>query len=103
MRDELSSPYNNVIPFPPNGRVGDGPPPGPPLQPPAGGGEDDLDARVAKLEAAVAHIQSDMVEIKTDIRGLRTDARTDFRLLFGALIVAVLGLAGLLAKGFHWL
>jgi hypothetical protein len=30
------------------------------------------------------------------------DAREDFRILFGALIVVALGLAGLMAKGFRW-
>ena len=53
---------------------------------------DQLDARVARLEASVSHIERDITEIKTDLR-----------LLLGALIVAVLGLAGLMAKGFHWL
>jgi len=29
--------------------------------------------------------------------------QTDFRLLFGAIIAVTLGLAALMAKGFHWL
>jgi hypothetical protein len=37
------------------------------------------------------------------VKELRRDDRTDFRLLFGAIIVVALGLAGLMAKGFHWL
>jgi len=41
--------------------------------------------------------------VKADVRGLRADARTDFRILFGAIIAVALGLAGLMAKGFHWL
>jgi hypothetical protein len=28
---------------------------------------------------------------------------TDFRVLFGALIAIAVGLAGIMAKGFHWL
>jgi hypothetical protein len=59
--------------------------------------------RIAKLEAAVDHIQKDIGDIKLDIRSLRDNARTDFRLLFGALILAALGLAGIMARGFHWL
>jgi hypothetical protein len=71
---------------------------------PGGGGPHDpgMEARVAKLEAHLEHIQSDLTEIKADIREIRRDARTDFRLLFGAIIFVALGLAGLMAKGFHW-
>jgi hypothetical protein len=70
----------------------------------SGGGPHDpgMEARVAKLEAHIEHIQGDLNEIKSDIREIKRDARTDFRLLFGALIFVALGLAGLLAKGFHW-
>ena len=59
-------------------------------------------ARIAKLESDVGHIKDDIKEIKTDTREIKHDAREDFRILFGAIIVAALGLAGLLAKGFHW-
>lgn len=69
-------------------------------QPPYDGG---MEARVAKLEAAMEYVQRDLGEIKTDIREIKRDARTDFRALFGALIVVALGLAGMMAKGFHWL
>lgn len=67
-----------------------------------GDGTSGMEARVAKVEAAIEHIQTDISEIKGDIRSLRADARTDFRTLFGAIIAAALGLAGLMAKGFHW-
>ena len=62
-----------------------------------------IEARVAKLEAHIEHIQSDIAEIKSDVREIKRDARTDFRLLFGAIIFVALGLAGLMAKGFHWI
>lgn len=75
-----------------------------PLKSGDGGGTfDPMEARVAKLEASVAHIERDIGEMKTDVRGLRSDARTDFRLLFGALIAVALGLAGMMARGFGWL
>lgn len=69
-----------------------------------GGGPHDpgMEARVSKLEAHIEHIQDDINEIKSDIREIKRDARTDFRLLFGALIFVALGLAGLMARGFHW-
>ncbi|HEX3864012.1 MAG TPA: hypothetical protein VHY35_20195 [Stellaceae bacterium] len=71
----------------------------------SGGGPYDpgMEPRVAKLEAHIEHIQRDLNDIKSDIREIKRDARTDFRLLFGALIFVTLGLAGLLAKGFHWI
>lgn len=67
------------------------------------GGGDDMQARVAKLESDVEHIKNSLKEIKEDVREIKRDARTDFRLLFGATITVALGLAGLIAKGFHWL
>lgn len=83
------------------------PPAGWPPSPIDGGGnpphDGGMEARVAKLESAVEYIQRDISEIKTDIREIKTEARSDFRLLFGALIFVALGLAGLLAKGFNWI
>lgn len=49
------------------------------------------------------HVQQDIRDIKTDVRDIKSDARTDFRLLFGALIAATLGLAVMMAHGFHWI
>lgn len=63
---------------------------------------DGMEARVAKLEAISEHMQRDLTDIKADMRTLRDNARTDFRVLFGALIFVALGLAGLMARGFHW-
>jgi hypothetical protein len=70
----------------------------------SGGGSSSggMEARLAKVEADIGHIQQDIADMKGDIRGLRDDARCDFRTLFGALIATALGLAGLMAKGFHW-
>jgi hypothetical protein len=77
---------------------------GSPVKAAGGGGTSGgMEPRVAKLEAAVEHIQRDTTDIKTDMRTLRDNARTDFRLLFSAIIVVALGLAGLMARGFHWL
>jgi hypothetical protein len=87
----------------PNAPARSGGPP-PPLQPPSGGGTfDGMEPRVAKLEAAVEHIQRDIGDIKADVRALRDNARSDFHIVFGALIAVALGLAGMMARGFHWL
>lgn len=68
-----------------------------------GGGGDDLDARVAVLENNVDHIKGDITEIKGDVKDLGRAHDRDFRILFGALIGVAIGLAGMMAKGFHWL
>lgn len=67
------------------------------------GNDGGMEARVAKLEADVSNIKESISEMKQDIRGLRSDARTDFRLLFSALIGVAIGLASMMAKGFGWL
>jgi hypothetical protein len=67
------------------------------------GGKNGLESRVAVLEAHVSHIRDDLSAIKADIRDIRNGARTDFRLLFGALIAVAVGLAGLMSRGFGWL
>lgn len=66
------------------------------------GGGDDMQARVAKLESDVEYVKNTLKEIKDDIREIKRDARADFRIIFSALITLALGLAGLMAKGFHW-
>ncbi|EAA9053032.1 hypothetical protein AB654_23260 [Salmonella enterica] len=62
-----------------------------------------MEARVAKLESDVAHIDSTLQEMKGDMREMRRDLRSDFRILFGALITVAIGLAGIMARGFHWI
>lgn len=69
-----------------------------------------IDARIAKLEAGVSHLERDVFEIKALLRGhdakfdgIRDRMDRDFRLTWGALIALGLGLAGLMAKGFHWI
>lgn len=62
-----------------------------------------IEPRVARMEASVAHIERELSDIRADIRELRKADETNFRLLFGAMIALALGLAGLMAKGFHWL
>lgn len=73
--------------------------------PPNGG--DGMEARIAKLEAITEYIQRDISELKDDTKSIKSDITsirtTDFRILFGAIIAVALGLAGLMAKGFHWL
>lgn len=65
-----------------------------------------LDSRVARMESDISYIKRDITELKSDIKEVRDDIdkirTTDFRIMFGALITTALGLAGLMARGFHW-
>lgn len=58
---------------------------------------------MAHIERDIDGIRGDIREIRTDIKDLRKVDESNFRMLFGALIAIALGLAGLMAKGFHWL
>jgi hypothetical protein len=72
----------------------------------AGGGGGDyikLMERVSALEQVAKNAEQAINEIKSDVRELRKTQTTDFRIVFGAIIVTALGLAGLMAKGFHWM
>lgn len=58
-----------------------------------------MEARIAKLEASGEFVRVQLTELRADVRELRAD----MKLLLGALVAVALGLAGLMAKGFHWL
>jgi len=62
-----------------------------------------VEARVAKLESHFEYIRRDLDDVKSDVRDIKKDMREDFRIMFGALVVVALGLAGMMAKGFGWL
>ena len=61
-----------------------------------------MEARIAKLEAHAEHIQRDLGEVKTDLRTLAKKVDAHLLILGGMVIASSIGLAGLLAKGFHW-
>jgi hypothetical protein len=66
-------------------RFGGGKPPGPPLQPPSGGGPfDGMEARVARLESDVEHIKADVGDIKSSLNELTTQT-TELRINFARL------------------
>ncbi|MBA3563349.1 MAG: hypothetical protein H0W33_04980 [Gammaproteobacteria bacterium] len=62
-----------------------------------------MEARIASLEMHVQYIRRDLDEVRIDVRDVKHRQERDFRILFRALIVAVLGLAALMAKGFDWI
>jgi hypothetical protein len=64
---------------------------------------EEVEARIAVLEQIAQDTKAILVDMKQDIRDIRLDQKMDFRLLFGALITTTIGLAYLMARGFHWL
>ena len=74
------------------------------------GTSDGMESRIAKLEAHVENIKETLRDIKTDIRDLRSElgalrSKVDshFMILGGMVIATAVGLAGMMAKGFHWI
>lgn len=66
------------------------------------GGGGDMEARIAKLETHVEYIRRDLDVLVKGLGEHRTQTAVDFRILFGSLITTALGLAAIIAKGFHW-
>ncbi|WP_034961111.1 hypothetical protein [Komagataeibacter kakiaceti] len=62
-----------------------------------------MEARIAVLEQIAKDTKDVLKDLKTETSTLRSNQERDFRILFGAIITATLGLAALMAKGFHWL
>lgn len=65
----------------------------------SGGDDGRMEARIAKLEAAAefSNKRLDGIDKRLD----RIDV--DIRLLLGAMVAGFLGLAAIMAKGFHWI
>ena len=86
----------------------------------AGGGgsphDPGMEARVAVLEEIASATKQATADLRTEARetnrridalrdtvvALRDAGEVNFRIMFGALITTALGLAALMAKGFHW-
>jgi hypothetical protein len=72
-----------------------------------------MGARVAVLEEIAASTKEALTDLRQELRALRTETsrrddgtreaqERDFRILFAALISVAIGLAAMMAKGFHW-
>jgi t-SNARE complex subunit (syntaxin) len=75
-----------------------------------GGGGDDMEARVAKLESDVENIKTNVADIKTDVREIRgkvddlKDSIASTKIWALMLYIALAGtLLLVMAKGFKWL
>jgi hypothetical protein len=56
-----------------------------------------------EMRQSFADLRTDIRDMRNDIGSLRQRQERDFRLLFGAIIVVALGLAGLIARTQHWI
>ncbi len=65
--------------------------------------EADIGEIKADIKELRSEMKSELKDVHSDLKDLRKDMQTDFRVLFAALIAVALGLAGVMAKGFHWL
>ncbi len=61
-----------------------------------------MESRIGVLEEIASSTKSTLRELRDDVRWVRDKQETDFRIMFGVLITAALGLATLMARGFHW-
>jgi len=61
-----------------------------------------MEARVAVLEEIARSTKDALGRIEARLIRVEDRQNMDFRITFGALITTTLGLATLMAKGFHW-
>jgi hypothetical protein len=66
-------------------------------------GGERFEARLARIETTMDYVQRDVGELRTDVRDMRREYRSDFRMLFSAIVTMALGMAAMMAKMFNWL
>ena len=62
-----------------------------------------MEARLASLETHTQHIVTNVGDLRADVRRLKSRIDSHFIILAGMVIASAVGLAGLIARGFHWL
>lgn len=62
-----------------------------------------MESRIVRLETIVEATDKRLGLIESDVRSIRDKVDTNFHITWVGIIVAALGLAGLMARGFHWL
>ncbi|KHN59675.1 hypothetical protein BA188_15620 [Aeromonas hydrophila] len=58
---------------------------------------------ISYIQRDLRDVRDDIKDLRGDMKDIRQDMRTDFRVLFGALIAGIIGLCGVMASGFGWL
>jgi hypothetical protein len=71
-------------------------------QPACGHSDGNENCSTASTGQALADLRNEVRETNRRADALRDAVETNFRITFGALITTTLGLAALMAKGFHW-
>jgi hypothetical protein len=61
-----------------------------------------MEAGIAVLEEIAVSTRATLKDLRDDLRTVRDRQEADFSILFAALIGLALGMAVLMAKGFHW-
>lgn len=56
-----------------------------------------------EMRIGFRELRTELRDMRTELRDMRQRQERDFRLLFGAVIIATLGLAGLIARTQHWI
>lgn len=62
-----------------------------------------VEVRIGALEVEVRHLNEKLHGMDTRIRGAGEKADKHFYMLSGMIIAGLLGLAAIMAKGFHWI
>jgi hypothetical protein len=57
---------------------------------------------MARIETNIEHAKDEIRETRADLKKHKETAQLDFRILFGAIITATLGLGAVMAHGFKW-
>ena len=63
----------------------------------------DVRVEIKDVRSEIKDVRGEIKDVRDEIRDVRKDMRSDFRLMFSALIMVALGLSSIMAKGFHWL
>ena len=63
----------------------------------------DVRSEIKDVRSEIKDVRGEIKDVRDEIRDVRKDMRSDFRLMFSALIMVALGLSSIMAKGFHWL
>lgn len=56
----------------------------------------------AKMDKQLDEIKDEIKDVRNDMKDIRRDMKTDFRWIMTIFGAAIIGLAGIMAHGFHW-
>lgn len=68
----------------------------------AGGNNNNMEARIARIESDMEHVKTDVADIKNDVRRLQDKIDSNFKFILVAFGSQFVILVGIMAKGFGW-